>query len=176
MNVLKWISNLLIPPPRCSICPYQLMANTSLLVIQNPLRIDFDTSLCFINGICSVWILCLYIMYPEFGYLSTHPLFHLGLNFHSIWLPAIASIGILMKVSCITFLFCWKTIHGLPSSLKEERMVIKMGNGNDRTGLPIQIYCRLPLYSSILSQRAHWSFKSNQAFAGRISHFLGSLP
>lgn len=47
------------------------MANTSLLITQNPLRIDFDTSLFLING----YLFCLNFMftqiYPEFDYLST---------------------------------------------------------------------------------------------------------
>ena len=111
--------------------PYQLMANTSLLIIQNPFRIDFDTSLFFING----YLFCLNFMFTHnisriWLFINIH-YSTLGLNFHSIWLPAIASIGILMKISCIMFLFCWKTIHRLTSSLKVERMVIKMDNKMD---------------------------------------------
>lgn len=119
------------------------MANTSLLIIQNPFRIDFDTSLFFING----YLFCLNFMFTHnisriWLFINIH-YSTLGLNFHSIWLPAIASIGILMKISCIMFLFCCKTIHRLTSSLKVEEWLLKWITRV--TWLPIQIYCHLPL-------------------------------
>lgn len=100
------------------------MANTSLLITQNPLRIDFDTSLFLING----YLFCLnFYVYTNISWIWLFISIHYStwLNFHSIWLPAIASIEILVKISCIMFLFCWKTIHGLTSSLKVKEWLTK---------------------------------------------------
>lgn len=105
-----------------------------------------------------------YNIFRIWSLINYHPLLHLGLNFHSVWLPAISSMGILIKEICIMLLFCSKTIHGLSSSLRE--WLLKLIRGMTGYGFPLRPGIIFHLFSLMLSQRLHWSFKSNPPCTG----------